>query len=594
MDAEAEYEDDIDEGTESSFGFGVANISPREQPTPHIVTPSQVSQWALSDHGTYEACGDTSKVMAPAAYLVGLTSRGAIRFQEQVLKVDELIDFEGSIPAKIVADIENFWKLRQKFHDYGFLHRRGTFFYGPAGGGKTGLVNLVLHRTIAAGHVAFLCENPAIFVKGMQLFRRIEPERPITCVFEDIDALIERHGDADLLQWLDGNFRVDLTFNIACPSVDSLILKADLSWSRAGDLRTGDALVAFDEHSVGYGRKMRTAIVRSAPIIPKPCYRVITDRGETVVSEKHPFLVKMGNRPHVWREVENLNLNNRICFLFDPWKTDYTRDGGYLAGQYDGEGSLCFSQKTGRSMRVSWDQAVGPISQNMATLLESRDFEFARHIKDNPNCMRSPTTGKMISPATGKEYKLQECIYLKGRMWTAMRFLGSIRPNRLLSHPYLRNVWENVRLRVPKYARVIAVEPVGVRDVVALDTTTKTFIGDGMLQHNTSNYPEKLDRRLVSRPRRFDDVIRIDSPEEQLRINFFKHKMPHLSAADLSEWADYSKGFSFAAMTDLVIRVCCFNKSLEKAAKELRAMEESNPSSKEFSTGPSMGFGRRR
>src|SRR5262249_51248220 len=37
----------------------------------------------------------------------------------------------------------------------------------------------------------------------------------------------------------------------------------------------------------------------------------------------------------------------------------------------------------------------------------------------------------------------------------------------------------------------------------------------------STNYPERLDRRIVARPRRFDRLIRIDAPDDLLRAAYF-------------------------------------------------------------------------
>ena len=49
----------------------------------------------------------------------------------------------------------------------------------------------------------------------MEVFRKIEPDRPVVCLFEDIDAIIETHGDSELLQWLDGSHQINKVINIA-------------------------------------------------------------------------------------------------------------------------------------------------------------------------------------------------------------------------------------------------------------------------------------------------------------------------------------------------------------------------------------------
>ena len=73
----------------------------------------------------------------------------------------------------------------------------------------------VVHRIIKAGHIAVFCEHPGILTRAMELFRKIEPDRPLVCLFEDIDAIIEMHGDSELLQWLDGSHQINKVINIA-------------------------------------------------------------------------------------------------------------------------------------------------------------------------------------------------------------------------------------------------------------------------------------------------------------------------------------------------------------------------------------------
>src|SRR5262249_37799604 len=131
------------------------------------------------------------------------------------LQVDDLIDFANSLPAQILQEIENFWALGEKFQRYGYLHRRGYLLYGPQGSGKSSVVHQVVHRIIKAGHVAVFCEHPGVLTRTMEILRKIEPDRPLVCLFEDIDAIIEMHGDSELLQWLDGSHQINKVINIA-------------------------------------------------------------------------------------------------------------------------------------------------------------------------------------------------------------------------------------------------------------------------------------------------------------------------------------------------------------------------------------------
>ena len=172
-------------------------------------------QWKVMQSGVFEVCGQTARTLPASAYGVNLNQYGEVQFHSRDLQVDDLIDFADSLPAKILQEIQNFWTLGEQFKRYGFLHRRGYLLYGPQGAGKSSVVHQVVHRIIKAGNVAVFCEHPGILTRGLDILRKIEPERPLVCLFEDIDAIIEMHGDSELLQWLDGSHQINKVINIA-------------------------------------------------------------------------------------------------------------------------------------------------------------------------------------------------------------------------------------------------------------------------------------------------------------------------------------------------------------------------------------------
>src|SRR5262245_5221029 len=172
-------------------------------------------QWKVVQKGIFEICGVTAPKLPAGAYGCSLNQYGDVQLMTRDLQVDDLIDFADSLPAKILHEIENFWDLGEIFSRHGYLHRRGYLLYGPQGSGKSSVVHQVVHRIIKAGHVAVFCEHPGVLTRTMELFRKIEPERPLVCMFEDIDAIIELHGDSELLQWLDGSHQINKVINIA-------------------------------------------------------------------------------------------------------------------------------------------------------------------------------------------------------------------------------------------------------------------------------------------------------------------------------------------------------------------------------------------
>jgi SpoVK/Ycf46/Vps4 family AAA+-type ATPase len=114
---------------------------------------------------------------------------------------------------------------------------------------------------------------------------------------------------------------------------------------------------------------------------------------------------------------------------------------------------------------------------------------------------------------------------------------------------------------------------------------------DKVINIATTNYPERLDRRIVSRPRRFDRIIKIESPEARIRRTYFTRKLPDLAAQELERWVELTEGLSFAALAELVISVACLGNSLEDSIEVLRHLDDQHPSSKEFDRPGNMGFG---
>ncbi len=101
----------------------------------------------------------------------------------------------------------------------------------------------------------------------------------------------------------------------------------------------------------------------------------------------------------------------------------------------------------------------------------------------------------------------------------------------------------------------------------------------------TTNYPETLDRRIISRPRRFDRILRIDAPDARLRHAYFLRKLPELSAVERDRWVEVSDGLPFAALAELIISVCCLGNDLDRSAALLQELDSHNPSSAEFQNG---------
>jgi SpoVK/Ycf46/Vps4 family AAA+-type ATPase len=164
----------------------------------------------------YYPTGQTTRILPAGVYGAGIDDNGRVFFKKKNIVVDDLIEFSSGEHRKILEEIEMFWQRGEIFQSHGFLHRRGYMLYGPPGGGKTCLVQLILAGIQNSGGVAFLCDGqPGALEAALSVFRVVEPTRPAVCVFEDIDAIVDKYGESSVLSLLDGETQIDKVLNLA-------------------------------------------------------------------------------------------------------------------------------------------------------------------------------------------------------------------------------------------------------------------------------------------------------------------------------------------------------------------------------------------
>jgi len=218
-----------------------------------------------------------------------------------------------------------------------------------------------------------------------------------------------------------------------CLAPDARLLNADLTWSRAGDVKMGQQLIGFDEENgpassglrapTSY-RHWRITEVTNVRRTVKPCYRLTFDDGTVVVaSEDHLWLGGShksgagGGRGWRWQRTDSLVCNRAtqrswILKLCEVTEQEHSYDSGWLAGFYDGEGHL----RSAPGWRVGVTQKVGPESDAAMRLLQERGFEARRSLRKSRSDKHLPC----------------EHIELNGGMRETLRFLMQIRPERLI------------------------------------------------------------------------------------------------------------------------------------------------------------------
>lgn len=129
---------------------------------------------------------------------------------KQALNIDELYELPSPEIESILNDIRLFWKKRDTYKEYNFVHKRGILLYGDPGCGKSGIIQLCVKSLIEeeSGIVINIKEDEDFkaFLEFVPTIRSIEPERPLIVILEDIDSLAgdDRYSTTKLLNILDG------------------------------------------------------------------------------------------------------------------------------------------------------------------------------------------------------------------------------------------------------------------------------------------------------------------------------------------------------------------------------------------------------
>lgn len=244
-----------------------------------------------------------------------------------------------------------------------------------------------------------------------------------------------------------------------CLAPDHKVLTADLRWIPLGDLHVGDKLCAFEENASdgSGGRRFEEAVIVSHEPAQAPLFRLHLDDGTVFrATAEHLWLAKTSASTSLrWRPTTELE-GCLVPRLFTPWITENSRDAGWLAGMFDGEGWT-----DSRGMGLALAQNPGVVLDRIQHLLQERSIGFAcSKVGPDSECLR---------------------ISINGTAREKARLLGSVRPYRLLES---FDATDLGRLQSGDYQRILAVEPIGVGDMVRMRTSSGTFIADGFPHHN--------------------------------------------------------------------------------------------------------------
>ncbi len=259
-------------------------------------------------------------------------------------------------------------------------------------------------------------------------------------------------------------------FHAYCVAPETRILTDDLRWIAAGDLVEGEGLLAFEEMSRPHAaRRFERGVVESAPVIKRPCYDVTFEDGTTIrCSAEHRWLTHHHHGAS-WIETRNLRAgpkaSSNVVKPLNVWSTETSYEAGYLAAAFDGEGHLSQRDLTVRgpgngvaNVSVGFTQRDNAMWARVQADL--KEFGFA------PNEHRPRLDGVRTLTLS--------------RRADVLRLLGSLRPVRLLDL-FRPELLGSLPYRTQK---VVERRFVGEQEVVALKTSSGTYLAEGFASHN--------------------------------------------------------------------------------------------------------------
>jgi uracil-DNA glycosylase family 4 len=273
------------------------------------------------------------------------------------------------------------------------------------------------------------------------------------------------------------SYQYDTLYMHHCFTQETRVLMSNCQWKKIMDIRRGDEVLGFDEFPTNgrYRRHLKASkVTKVSSKRRRHILKVVLDNGEVLRgTPEHNVLVgcwdwrtrrRAGNR---WKALVNLDPGDEVYSVGRPWDTDRSFEGGWVAGAYDGEGSIGVqrwgSDRNDRSARVGFSQKAGLVLEAMKAVLTSHGFDIA---------VRRQTDAYNID--------------LRGGLPETLRFLGVFPTVRLLSKfvaTARKTGWNGfTALRGVKVVRVE--QDGGAETVYDISTRVRTFIANGVVVHN--------------------------------------------------------------------------------------------------------------
>ena len=202
---------DHDEDEDEDEGFNTSAPQSISKRTAKISqktdTDMDYSQWQVGANGKFRAAAKTIAHLHPGVYKIDQDDLGPF-LQVQTVISDNIVELPETANVKVISGMKKFWQSQDRYNQFGLVYKRGVLLWGPPGSGKSVTINLLMKELISLNGIVLLCGHPDLLSHMLQRVRGMEPDRPIIVVLEDIDEIIDKHGEHAILSMLDGENQI--------------------------------------------------------------------------------------------------------------------------------------------------------------------------------------------------------------------------------------------------------------------------------------------------------------------------------------------------------------------------------------------------
>lgn|GEM_PF-1033234 len=264
-----------------------------------------------------------------------------------------------------------------------------------------------------------------------------------------------------------------------CMGPKTKILTQDFRWIPLEQVCIGDKIIGFDEEYNNACRHLRPSNVLSVDKVFLPTYKIKTEKGEMIVSSTHPILARAIRKNYKrkgygfgWVQAQHLTTNHELAYACDPWSIDFRNQQfcAWMGGMLDGEGCLSRPSSTKDrkyNTRLSIGQNKGPVFDEIGRIFDILGINYKIYKNSGNKCHQ----------------------YVMSSKWDSMKVIASCPTIRMWANR--NSIWDGAKIhsKSNRHIKIDSIEYIGPQELIAISTSTHTFIGDGFFQHNSRIRP---------------------------------------------------------------------------------------------------------